>query len=481
MLRDLAGDGVKEARFEFHPGGSLATTYRTQGSDIGLAAGLIGMDILDPRMPDALEIAREAGLLIDFRITDYPASHPNTYRCQLLTKGNREINATALSTGGGMIRFTEIDRFKVDLRGDFTILYLPVNQLISSDYRAFQEYLAELDTLIQCNLTEREGQQAIILSFKNGSQTDRVQAFLNERGSWYRLLRPVMPVAGYAGDPLPFRHLQDLYTQSAYQVQPASEFAVSYESARSGQSRDTLDRYMACLVQSWRSSIAAGLAGTSYPDRIAGSQSPQLWQRQLEGRLIPSGPLNRMIAYSTALMEVKSSMGVIIAAPTAGSCGGLPGCLIGLADEQGLDDEVLIRGFWAAGLAGLFIARDGTFAAEVAGCQAETGAGAAMAAAGLVEMFGGTAQQAMGAASMALQNIIGLVCDPVANRVEIPCLGRNAAAVANALASANLILGGVDPVIPFDETITTMMQVGTTMPHTLRCTALGGLSVTPTA
>jgi L-serine dehydratase len=188
-----------------------------------------------------------------------------------------------------------------------------------------------------------------------------------------------------------------------------------------------------------------------------------------------------MIAYSTALMEVKSSMGVIIAAPTAGSCGGLPGCLIGLADEEGLNDEILARGFWAAGLAGLFIAREGTFAAEVAGCQAETGAGAAMAAAGLVEMFGGTADQAMGAASIALQNILGLVCDPVANRVEIPCLGRNAAAAANALTSANMVLGGIDPVIPFNETITTMMQVGSTMSHTLRCTALGGLSDTPTA
>jgi L-serine dehydratase len=179
-------------------------------------------------------------------------------------------------------------------------------------------------------------------------------------------------------------------------------------------------------------------------------------------------------------MEVKSSMGVVIAAPTAGACGGLPGCLIGLADFLN-NDETLKRGFWAAGLVGLFIAQDATFAAEVAGCQAETGAGSAMAAAGLVEMTGGTALQAFDAASIALQNVMGLVCDPVANRVEIPCLGRNANAAGNALTSANMVLGGIQAVIPLNETIVTMIKVGRALPSTLRCTALGGLSDTPTA
>jgi L-serine dehydratase len=124
---------------------------------------------------------------------------------------------------------------------------------------------------------------------------------------------------------------------------------------------------------------------------------------------------------------------------------------------------------------------DATFAAEVAGCQAETGAGAAMAAAGLVEMAGGTAQQAFDAASLALQNVMGLVCDPIANRVEIPCLSRNANAAANALTSANMILGGIQAVIPLNETINTMIEVGRLIPSSLRCTAICGLSDTPTA
>jgi L-serine dehydratase len=129
----------------------------------------------------------------------------------------------------------------------------------------------------------------------------------------------------------------------------------------------------------------------------------------------------------------------------------------------------------------LFIAMDATFAAEVAGCQAETGSGAAMSAAGLIEMMGGNARQAFDAASIALQNVMGLVCDPIANRVEIPCLSRNGNAAGNALTSANMVLGGIQAIIPLNETIITMLEVGQAMPAALRCTALGGLSDTPTA
>jgi L-serine dehydratase len=135
----------------------------------------------------------------------------------------------------------------------------------------------------------------------------------------------------------------------------------------------------------------------------------------------------------------------------------------------------------AAGLIGVFIAHHATFAAEVAGCQAECGAGSGMAAAALVTLAGGTTRQAVDAASSALQNVLGLVCDPVANRVEVPCLGRNVMAASNALACANMALAGYDAVIPLDEVIEAMDQVGRSIPRALRCTALGGLSVTPTS
>lgn len=173
-------------------------------------------------------------------------------------------------------------------------------------------------------------------------------------------------------------------------------------------------------------------------------------------------------------------MGVVVAAPTAGSCGCLPGTLLGAGFALGKSKEEITRAMLAAGLVGIFIAEGATFAAEVGGCQVECGAGSGMAAAGLVQLMGGSAERCADAASMALQNITGLACDPVANRVEVPCLGKNVMGGSNAVASANMALAGYDKVIPLDETIAAMYDVGLKLPLELRCT-FGGLGKSPTA
>jgi len=226
------------------------------------------------------------------------------------------------------------------------------------------------------------------------------------------------------------------------------------------------------------------LAATDWPrpwrsERILGSQSGAFKARMASGQLLDGGILNRMILYVTALMEVKSAMGVIVAAPPAGACSGLPGACIGAASAMGLPLDATARAMLAASLIGVFIAAQATFA-KVADCQAECGAGSAMAAAALVTPARGTTDQALSAASMALQNVLSLICDPVANRVEVPCLGRNVMAASNALACADMALAGFDAVVPLDEVIETMLRVGINLPSALRCTALGGLSITRT-
>ena len=170
-------------------------------------------------------------------------------------------------------------------------------------------------------------------------------------------------------------------------------------------------------------------------------------------------------------------MGVIIAAPTAGSCGCLPGTVTAVAETLGLNRTTVVHGLLAAGLVGVFVAEQATFAAEVAGCQAECGVGSAMAAAAVTQMLGGSAEQWVDAASMALQNVTGLVCDPVANRVEVPCLGKNVMGGSNALSSAAMALAGYDKVIPLDQTIKAMYDIGQKLPLELRCTC-GGLGKT---
>jgi L-serine dehydratase len=180
-------------------------------------------------------------------------------------------------------------------------------------------------------------------------------------------------------------------------------------------------------------------------------------------------------------MENKSAMGVLVAAPTAGSCGGLPGAVMAMADTMNLDRERKARGLLAGGIIGALIATKSTFSAEVCGCQAECGVSSGMIAAAMVSMMGGDYTASLSAASMALQNIFGMVCDPVAGRVEVPCLGKNILAASNGVSCANLALAGFDQVIPLDEVIETMDKVGRALPHELRCTTLGGLSITPTS
>jgi L-serine dehydratase len=227
--------------------------------------------------------------------------------------------------------------------------------------------------------------------------------------------------------------------------------------------------------------LDARIAGTHYDDRVLGHQCGRFSDLMSAGRLLDGGALNRIILYVTALMEVKSSMGVIVAAPTAGACAALPGAIIAMAEEMELGEEKMAKALLASGLIGVFIATHWTFAAEVGGCQAEGGSAGSMAATALVSLADGTLAQAVAAASMALQNMLGLICDPVANRVEVPCLGKNAMAASNAIACANLALAGYDPVIPLDEVIETARRVGDQLPRELCCTALGGLSITPTS
>jgi L-serine dehydratase len=260
-----------------------------------------------------------------------------------------------------------------------------------------------------------------------------------------------------------------------------SDFALDYETARGGINESEVLEQMRKIHGIIKSGIQIGLAGTEYTDRILPQQSHRFAEMLKAGKLHDGGILNTAILYVSALMEVKSSMGVIVAAPTAGSCATFPATCVAAAEGQGATEEQTLRAMLAAGLIGVFVTTRSSFAAEVGGCQAETGAGAAMAAAALVELAGGNAEQALGAASHALQNVLGLVCDPIANRVEAPCLGRNIAGAANAIASSNIALAGYLHLIPLDEVLDAHRQISENMARELRCTALGGLSISKTS
>lgn len=192
------------------------------------------------------------------------------------------------------------------------------------------------------------------------------------------------------------------------------------------------------------------------------------------------GPvLQRAVTYAMAVLEVNASMGLIVAAPTAGSSGVVPGLLLALQEEYQLSDGQLMDGLFNAGAIGYLAMRNATVAGAVGGCQAEVGVAAAMAASAAVELMGGEPEQCLSAASTVLMNMLGLVCDPVGGLVESPCQNRNAAGVANALVAAEIALSGVRQLIPFDEMLGVMYRVGRSMPAQLRETALGGCATAP--
>jgi len=227
-------------------------------------------------------------------------------------------------------------------------------------------------------------------------------------------------------------------------------------------------------------SIDTGLKGTHYDDRILQQQSHLAGKAEKDGKIRES-VVNRIIENVSALMESKSAMEVVVAAPTAGSCGTVGGSLKAVSDNLGSCAEELVKAYFAAGITGAYFAQGPGFSAEEHGCQVECGAASGMAAAGMVQLMGGTAKQALDAASMAIQNMIGLVCDPVADRVEVPCLGKNISAAVNAYASAIMSISGFDAVIPLDQVIKTVTEVGRTMPSCVKCTGKGGLATTATA
>ena len=190
--------------------------------------------------------------------------------------------------------------------------------------------------------------------------------------------------------------------------------------------------------------------------------------------------MTRAISRALAVAGCNASMGRIVAAPTAGSCDILPGCLVSLYEDRNFDERDLVMSMFTAGAFGMVIARNSSIAGAQGGCQAECGSAAGMAAAALVELMGGTPAQCGEACAIAIANQLGLVCDPVAGLVEIPCIKRNVSGLMIAFSSADMALAGVSPKIPVDECITAMKEVGDAMPASLRETAGGGLAATPT-
>jgi L-serine dehydratase len=449
----LLGGQVTAIDCEYDPNGSLVTTHKSQGSDLGLTGGLLGWEPSDARLLNFQDHARAAGLRFEVHAVDLGATHPNTYRLQIYN-GEEHHQLTALSLGGGMIEVTDIDGLPVCLEGDQHVLVA-----FGADGRACAS-LGSATAFSPASIAE--------FQLRVGAAT-------------VRQLHPVVPVCGDDATTVPFRTVAEMLSNIEAGGRSLPQLALAYEARRSGLSQQEVRKRVGEILRIMRESLRVGRAGTNYADRILPNQVGRYQQANAAGQLPGGECFNAVVTAVTSVLEAKSAMEVIVAAPTAGSCGVVPGALLGVAESMGWDDETLIDGLLTAGLIGVFIATGATFAAEEGGCMAECGSASSMAAAALAVMSGGSTAQGLAAASQALQNSFGMTCDTVANRVEAPCLGKNTMAAANALAAANMALAGFDPLIPLDEVIVAMAEVGRQMPRELRCTGLGGIAVCPSS
>lgn len=214
---------------------------------------------------------------------------------------------------------------------------------------------------------------------------------------------------------------------------------------------------------------------------LIGGEARRLCEFHDQGKSLCGNVLGKGITYAMATLETNASMGLIVASPTAGSAGIVPGLMLALQEVYGFSDEKIRQALFNAGAIGYLAMRNATVAGAVGGCQAEVGIASAMAASAAVELLGGTPLQCTYATSTVLMNMLGLVCDPVGGLVEYPCQNRNAAGVSNALIAAEMSLAGITQFIPLDEMIDTMYAVGKKLPAELRETALGGCAATPSA
>jgi L-serine dehydratase len=476
----ILDDKLESALIEMEKRSIWASNFREQGTALGMDGGLLGIDMTDERIVHAGQLAKEQGITIKYRISRFEADHTNTVRITLKGNSGRQVLLLAISTGGGMFGIIACDGHAVDIRGDSYHLVIrarpgfdtqslhPDSGKLTGKYRVGTSVL-DTETLIQLSSPEAFPEE------------DREKVSALEGVLAVSRLEPVLPVVSGNESEFRFTNVPSLMEFARGKGHSLGELGLMYESSRSGQDEEELKAKMKVLIGIVEGGIAKGLKGTRYTDRILHQQSDLVNRAALSGKIHSGSLVNRIIANVSALMEAKSAMEVIVAMPTAGSCGTFGGTIKAFCDSNGMDEEDKIMAYFAGGLVGVFFAMGPGFSAEEHGCQVETGAAGCMAAAALTELSGGNFRQALAAASMALQNTIGLICDPVADRVEVPCLGKNVTAGMNALAASTMALSGFDQVIPLDQVIHTVEKVGRALPSALCNSGKGGLSVTPKA
>ncbi|MFJ6968924.1 L-serine ammonia-lyase, iron-sulfur-dependent, subunit alpha [Ligilactobacillus salivarius] len=279
-----------------------------------------------------------------------------------------------------------------------------------------------------------------------------------------------------------YASIEELVSDATIKNLPISELVIQAECNDMNVSRNDVWRKMKHNLDTMRLAVSRGAHGIGVHSKtgLTGGDAVKIKDYRKSHKTLSGDMIISAVQSAIATNEVNAAMGVICATPTAGSSGTLPGVLFTLEKRLGLDEEQMVRFLFTAGGFGMVIANNACIAGATGGCQAEVGSASGMGAAAAVEVAGGTPKQSANAMAIAISNLLGLVCDPIAGLVEVPCINRNAIGSSNALISADMALAGCESMIPADEVISAMDKVGKNMPESLRETGIGGLAGTPT-
>ncbi len=505
--------------------GSFRHTYRGHGTDRALLAGAMGLGPDDPRIRDSHQLAAERGLQVSFlQGEDEQDMHPNTVDIRLQTVGGEVLDVRGVSTGGGRAVITRINGVDLEVTGRYNTLVLRhvdrpgviaaiasrlsdahINIAFMKLYReergriawtivetdeailpAIPEELEQLKWVEQALLVPAVSVEAMPLRAPLPSISCR-ELYEACQNAGMDMGRAFPFLSNASGEELS-RAMGRRFGVEELSPQNAKDLAACSQATGlglfplmlgrecllfGGDPQDHLIR-MRRVWQVMKQSIDLGLAEhqPTMGGLIGGEAAKLLAFEQLQKG--QTDILGRLAAYAMAVLESNASMGLIVAAPTAGASGVLPASFLVAQEEQQYSDEAIIEALFVASAIGLIIMANGSVSGAEGGCQAETGSASAMAASALVSLGGASLEAVYAAASTALQHVLGTVCDPIHGLVEAPCQRRNAIAALNALLSARLALAGLSGIVDLDAMILTARDVGASLPSALRETGQGG-------
>ena len=480
----------KVAKVKFTLWNSFAHTYQGHGTDRALLAGILGLSTDDERIRDSFSLAVKAGLDFTFEIGGDDASiHPNTVDILMESENGTRAQVRGESLGGGKVQISRINGVGVKITGRYATLFIAHKDVPGA--------LAELATLLaksNVNIAtchnyrsdEDENGDAYTVFEMDGEPANSVLPEIRalekvHAASFISLSHDTTAAGpGITAEEI-FDNGEILLEVCEAENLSIGEVMLMREASLIGE--DEAKRAMARVLEVMRDETSAPIKNPirSIGGFIGGEAAKVALSAEDLAPSLMGAVQTDAVARAMAVLERSAAMGVIVAAPTAGSAGVVPGSVLALADHIGASDDKVIEALFCASAIGMTIQTAACVAGAEGGCQAEVGSAAAMAGAACTQLLGGTPEQALTASCFAIANLLGLVCDPVGGLVEVPCQARNAIGVAAAYSSAQLALSGIRSLIPFDEVVQAMGEVGHALPASLRETAKGGLAACPSA